>query len=992
MEKNKTYTKKAQNNSNSSVKKTTKNVNKSANKKVVKAPVKKSTTVNKKVDVINTEKKQVVKKEKLEEVRSNFIKDNPKEEKNKKKKILLILAFFVLLLILFIGITYSYFDVGTSFNGNLGNISSSIECINVSLSTEDLIMLENQHPVTDEYALENYTPVTITVTNHCTSNPKNTAYTLAISSFSDETGYIQDSQIRTKITRNLNNSGEEVIKNIDYLNTLTGLTTGRVYDNITNYLNKRNDTKDFANKTSYIIDSASIGNGQTNIYKVYLWIDYYEGDTTQTGLNNNLTQGKSFKSLISLISNVSDSTINYHSNYGEDVIITEQYLDTDSITLRGNTFVRENYIFGGWNTEPDGSGTTYADEEVISSASVTTLDLYAIWAEGPVEMNGVYYQTLQSAINAASGTGKRIKLLANISEVVTVGSSKNIILDFQKFTLSRNESTSAIINNSGTITFVSGTIKNEVSSVTNPIIENNGTFTMAGGLLTSNGNAACINNNPDSNVYLNGGEVIATGTRQAIYNNGGNVEISGDVHLESSISLVDKNRGTVQNLTGGTLSVTSGTIISNAIQPAIFNEGTMTIGTQGGSLSDESPLIKGEKLGINSTTNYSMYDGIIKGKEYATNDDTKIATVESGYYAVHGIETVNQDKYDTIYLGDSSCSILFNANKESLTNITKNVECGGIIGVIPTLTVSDATLIGWYTENVHGNAISEQTVVNNNMEVFAHWADGIVYVDGTYYKTLQAAINSVTGSQATTIEVLNDVTENVTISSGKNIILDVGNYSLSRTATNTPVITNNGTLTLINGTVKNTYSNSTKPVIENYGTFYMTGGRVTSNGGAACVNTQSNASTYISGGEIIATGTRQAAYNYGNGLLEISGDAYLSSAIKTTDKTRATIQNLANGVLNIKGGTIIATGVQPAVFNEGVMTIGVQGGNVSITTPLMQSETVGIRSSTNFSMYDGIVKSIGNAFNDETKITGKETGYSIAHGTDGDYNTAYLSQ
>ena len=98
-----------------------------------------------------------------------------------------------------------------------------------------------------------------------------------------------------------------------------------------------------------------------------------------------------------------------------------------------------------------------------------------------------------------------------------------------------------------------------------------------------------------------------------------------------------------------------------------------------------------------------------------------------------------------------------------------------------------------------------------------------------------------------------------------------------------------------------------------------------------------------------------------------------------TDKIRATIQNLS-------------TGTQSVIFNEGVMTIGIQDGNVSITTPLMQSETVGINSTKNYNMYDGIVKSKENTLNDETKITGKETGYSIAYGTEGEYNTAYLSQ
>ena len=48
--------------------------------------------------------------------------------------------------------------------------------------------------------------------------------------------------------------------------------------------------------------------------------------------------------------------------------------------LPKNTFVREGYVFFGWNTKADGSGTWYADGAAVSNLSTGgTVTLYAMW-------------------------------------------------------------------------------------------------------------------------------------------------------------------------------------------------------------------------------------------------------------------------------------------------------------------------------------------------------------------------------------------------------------------------------------------------------------------------------------------------------------------------------------------------------------------------------------------------------------------------------------
>ena len=56
------------------------------------------------------------------------------------------------------------------------------------------------------------------------------------------------------------------------------------------------------------------------------------------------------------------------ATYGED------------LTLNANTFTRTGYTFIGWNTEADGSGTSYTDEQQFTPWDITSdLTLYAQW-------------------------------------------------------------------------------------------------------------------------------------------------------------------------------------------------------------------------------------------------------------------------------------------------------------------------------------------------------------------------------------------------------------------------------------------------------------------------------------------------------------------------------------------------------------------------------------------------------------------------------------
>ncbi len=86
---------------------------------------------------------------------------------------------------------------------------------------------------------------------------------------------------------------------------------------------------------------------------------------------------------------VYDYTLIYNANFGTDPAtaadsenITGTYEKRYIFRVDDNGFVRENYTFAGWNTEPDGSGNAYAPgAELTLTAENNSQVLYAQWVE-----------------------------------------------------------------------------------------------------------------------------------------------------------------------------------------------------------------------------------------------------------------------------------------------------------------------------------------------------------------------------------------------------------------------------------------------------------------------------------------------------------------------------------------------------------------------------------------------------------------------------------
>lgn len=73
-------------------------------------------------------------------------------------------------------------------------------------------------------------------------------------------------------------------------------------------------------------------------------------------------------------------TITFNPNGGYGSMEPQIVTDSGTVTLKANAYYRTNYIFTGWNTKADGTGSAYADREFINIYNFgQTVTLYAQW-------------------------------------------------------------------------------------------------------------------------------------------------------------------------------------------------------------------------------------------------------------------------------------------------------------------------------------------------------------------------------------------------------------------------------------------------------------------------------------------------------------------------------------------------------------------------------------------------------------------------------------
>ena len=250
--------------------------------------------------------------------------------------------------------------------------------------------------------------------------------------------------------------------------------------------------------------------------------------------------------------------------------------------------------------------------------------------------------------------------------------------------------------------------------------------------------------------------------------------------------------------------------------------------------------------------------------------------------------------------------------------------------------------------------------------------DAVARINTTFYTSLQEAINAVEDNKRTTVFLLKDISENVTILENKNIFLNLSNHTLTNFG-DVHNITVNGKLYLKNGYVKGIYSsdidglifinkNAQLYLLEEAKLKVEKGTNVIINEGILNVSTNSEISstasekptiynksgskTTITGGTITSTGS----YVINNsGELEINGTA----KIEGTASGKPTIYNNSGSKTTITGGTITSTGSN-VINNFGELEI---NGTAKIEGTASEKPTICNNSGSKTTITGGIIKS-----------------------------------
>ena len=354
---------------------------------------------------------------------------------------------------------------------------------------------------------------------------------------------------------------------------------------------------------------------------------------------------------------------------------------------------KSGYIFDDWYIF---DGTDVTTTRLDTSVAVTSDLIYKPrWAgANDVAANGTtYYTTYKAALDAVPLTGVQTEIRL-LQDAATSGFSstsnrgkilpdQNVLLNGKNHTLTCSggntiwnagvmtlknvtvtcgTAKTAPIDNGNVLTIIDSTITMTLSGGDGRAAVYNGYYSETGrpttyGSVTIMGNSLLTTEAKDRSAVQNaqagtaidiqGGEIKQLASNATKYA----VEvISGTTGSISGGTITAANNVAVSN-NGGTLTITGGTITAEN-NNGVYNTGTLTIGTQNSTYDVTNPIIQGETYGVSSTVNYSLYDGIIKGKNNnrAVNDFTKITGTEDGYVQTPGTE----GDYYTLYYSPSN--------------------------------------------------------------------------------------------------------------------------------------------------------------------------------------------------------------------------------------------------------------------------------------------------------------------------------------------------
>ena len=623
---------------------------------------------------------------------------------------------------------------------------------------------------------------------------------------------------------------------------------------------------------------------------------------------------------------------------------------------------------------------------------------------------------LPSSGGALSSGTYYINTNTTLTNYITVGTGKNIVINLNGCTLSANpNSTQPIVYVSGgTLTvngdngkltggtgyssnykrggafhLASGNVTVNSCNFENNTAEYGGAIYLGGGTITLN-DCKLYNNtatsqwedygaifaegaNSNASVIVNGGE---------IYSNDSGIMLAGWKDSTSSAQLNGVNihnnpkygvdvRG--DNAGRAAVSVSGNTIIeSNTL-------GNLRL--QGNSASTQPKFSVTSELGDNASIGVSMtHKGVFtKSTDTSLNDASKFFSDDSGY-------AVGKNDDGQLFL-DSPKTVTYSTEHGTAPDPVK-VATGSTIPSEPiSPTAEGYDFVGWYKESTFENAWDFATdVVNSDITLYAKWltlptASITKGTDVTYYDSFGEALSHWEVDSILTLH--KDVTTSTTITINNNVILDLNGYGIRMTNTNTRLFYINSGKTLTVNDSNSTHAHAvtlsgwrgtavtdgtgTSSVNNGSGTAYITGGYITG-GYSTSSSVKEGLAFYINGGTLVLNGGNiignyvNVTNNSGAGVY-MTGGAHLSmydgaALIYNYAQNSAAAIEAYNSYVEIYGGTIAHNrndwGDGAAISVAGATSIKLYGGVIEDNSTKNSGAISFVRYSLTADQYFGI--------------------------------------
>ena len=415
---------------------------------------------------------------------------------------------------------------------------------------------------------------------------------------------------------------------------------------------------------------------------------------------------------------------------------------------------------------------------------------------------------------------------------ITSYSNKNLFTNNGTFTIQGNDTNDTatsmyknVLNNNKTCVISTMSLVNKMNTSGYNLITNSSKLTIRDSKL--NGGYYSVYMNGNGTLSLVGNEIEGSISGNNDSYNGTVLVSSGEIKSINYVSKVILNDGKINMLTASNLDIRSGSISTvdinesvtmsggsinrlnlNANNKMTYKNGTITniyiygqidlssinakyiydYTTDPVSISDStisSIYTPNRSDGVNLTLNNNTIDSINVSYSFGSNN----INIKSG--TINSINC-NYGSQAVVYFGDKDTPVSTDdpiINSGGIKADTLYFYDGTIKGSINAGTIYKPIGYVVKTETVDNVSVSTLESIENPEE--------LIEVNSVGYSDLQSAINACEDSVQTTIKLYGNITltSNITIPTGKNIILDYNGYSINP---DTYTVTNNGTFNEIN--------------------------------------------------------------------------------------------------------------------------------------------------------------------------------------------------